>query len=49
MLIGVELDKVVQFGLLARHVGSQAVNEGAPESVHGQISTPGVEKVETGY
>ena len=34
ILIGVELDQIGQFGLLARHVGRQAAHYGAPILAH---------------
>ena len=34
VLVGIEFDQVGQLGLLARHIGGQAVNHGAPEAAH---------------
>jgi hypothetical protein len=37
VLVGVELDEVVELGLFARHVGGQAVDDGAPEAAHAGV------------
>jgi len=34
ILVGVELDQLAQLGLLARHIGHQVLDEGAPEFAH---------------
>ena len=38
VFIGVQFDQIGQFGLLARNVGRQVVNEGAPERIHQRLA-----------
>jgi imidazoleglycerol-phosphate dehydratase len=38
VLVGVELDEVLDLGLFARNVGRQAVNKGAPVGIHERLA-----------
>ncbi len=40
ILVGIELDQVLDLGLLTRHIGHQVVDKGTPETTHGTLQKP---------